>query len=101
MQINTPAYEVELQLTGDSRATSGNKASTSLRSATAFATKSVDLVDISSRSRELARLKKDLSALPDIRLDRVALAKQQLQQGTNQVDSSQLAQKMVDSVVNG
>lgn len=59
---------------------------------------SFDRVEISSRSRELERLKRDLAALPEVRLDRVALARQSLKQGGYRVEPAVLAQKMLETV---
>lgn len=106
MRIDTPSYVVDLQHTREVRQAS---AATSTATATAApaaapgkaALKGVDLVEISSRSRELARLNQELDALPDVRLDRVALAKQQLQQGPYRIDPNALAQKMMESMVKG
>jgi negative regulator of flagellin synthesis FlgM len=58
---------------------------------------SFDRVEISSKARELQSLKQDLAALPDLRLDRVALAKQSLQTGGYRVEPSVLAQKMMEA----
>jgi len=58
---------------------------------------SFDRVEISSRARELEGFKRDLAALPEVRLDRVALARQQLQYGSYRVDPLIIAQKMVQS----
>lgn len=59
--------------------------------------RTLDRVEISPRIREMERLKRELDAMPDVRLDRVALAKQNLQQG-GKVDASFLAQKMMESL---
>ena len=59
--------------------------------------RSIDRVEISPKARELQRLKQDLAALPEVRLDRVALAKQNLQYGGYRVDPTLLAQSMMDS----
>lgn len=58
---------------------------------------SFDRVEISSRARELEKLKTEVDAMPDLRLDRVALAKQNLQDGSYRVEASALAQKMMDA----
>lgn len=58
---------------------------------------SVDRVDISSGGRSIGDLKRDLDALPDVRLDRVALARQTLQDGGYQVQPALLAQKMIEA----
>lgn len=55
-------------------------------------------VEISPQARELQKLKQDLGSLPDLRPDRVALAKQNLQYGRYRVDPSAVAQSMIDSV---
>jgi negative regulator of flagellin synthesis FlgM len=59
--------------------------------------RTIDRVEISPKARELERLKKDLAAIPEVRLDRVALAKQNLQYGGYRVDPKDLAQKMMES----
>ena len=56
-----------------------------------------DRIEISSEVKELSRLKRELEALPEVRLDRVALARQNLQAGGYRVASIDLAQKMMDS----
>lgn len=58
--------------------------------------RSLDRVEISPKARELQKLKQDLAALPDVRRDRVALAKQNLQSG-GRVDPAVVAQSMMDS----
>jgi negative regulator of flagellin synthesis FlgM len=60
---------------------------------------SFDRVEISSQAREMQKLKGELEALPEVRLDRVALAKQNLQNGGYRVEPSVLAQKMMDAFV--
>lgn len=60
---------------------------------------SFDRVEISSQVREMQKLKGDLDALPELRLDRVALAKQNLQDGGYRVEPSLLAQKMIDAFI--
>jgi negative regulator of flagellin synthesis FlgM len=59
--------------------------------------RSLDRVEISPKAREMERLKKDLAALPEVRLDQVALAKQNLQYGGYRVDPAVVAQKMMES----
>lgn len=56
-----------------------------------------DRVELSPKAREMQKLKTEVDALPDVRLDRVALAKQKLQQGGYRVESSDLAQRMMDA----
>ena len=60
--------------------------------------RSLDRVEISPQARELQQLKQTVAALPDVRLDRVALAKQNLQYGGYRVDPKLLAQNMMDSL---
>jgi negative regulator of flagellin synthesis FlgM len=59
--------------------------------------RSLDRVEISPKARELQKLKQDLAALPEVRLDRVALAKQNLQYGGYRVDPKVVAQSMMES----
>jgi len=59
--------------------------------------RSFDRVEISPRARELERLKQDMTAIPEVRMDRVALAKQQMQYGAYRVDPAVVAQKMMES----
>lgn len=59
--------------------------------------RSFDRVEVSSKVLELERLKKDLAAIPEVRLDRVALAKQHLQEGGYRVDPAILAQRMMEA----
>lgn len=59
---------------------------------------SFDRVEISPQAREMQRLKAEVAALPDVRLDRVALAKQNLQNGGYRIEPAALAQKMIDAL---
>jgi len=60
-----------------------------------------DRVEISPQARELQNLKQNLASLPDVRLDRVALAKQNLQYGGYRVDPQIVAQKMMEGTREG
>ena len=59
--------------------------------------RSFDRVDISPRARELQTLKRDLAAMPEVRLDKVALAKQQMQYGGYRIDPLAIARKLMES----
>ena len=100
MRIDNPPYLVDLKQTQQLPQALASSASPAQSLASKAAAKSVDQVAISSGTREIYRLKQQLSALPDVRLDRVALAKQQLQQG-GRLDSTLLAQKMLAIPGNG
>ncbi len=95
MLINASPYVADLQRSREAREVSSG---TPLKSAGAVDSPGLDQVEISSPSSELARWKQRLDALPDVRLDRVALARQQVQQGGYQVDPKLLAQRMMESV---
>lgn len=56
-----------------------------------------DLIEISPATKEIDALKKSLAALPEIRLDRVALMKQQLGFGTYRVDAELVAARMAET----
>lgn len=57
-----------------------------------------DNIEISPAGREMDALKKEVAALPDIRLERVALMKQQLGFGTYRIDADLVATKMMESM---
>lgn len=97
MRISSPPYLVDLNTTREVRQASETAAPPAPKAVSKRAPNSTDHVAISSQSREIDRLKQELAALPDVRLDRVALAKQQLQQGAYRVDPKLLAQKMLES----
>lgn len=56
-----------------------------------------DRVEISAQSREVERLKREMESIPEVRLDRVALAKQSLQDGSYPVAPTVLAQRMMEA----
>jgi negative regulator of flagellin synthesis FlgM len=58
---------------------------------------SFDRVELSPQVREMQKLKGEMESLPEVRLDRVALAKQQVQNGGYHVEPTLLAQKMMDA----
>lgn len=58
---------------------------------------SSDTVEISDRSRELARARQAVDAAPDVRADRVAEIKKQIEAGTYSVSPEQLASKLMGS----
>lgn len=56
-----------------------------------------DRVELSPQAKEMQKLKGELEELPEVRMDRVALAKQKLQDGSLRVEASTLAQKLLDA----
>jgi len=96
MRIDGPAYVVDLVRPEAVPRESGAARAVQAASAPARV-RTLDRVEISPAVRELERLKRDLEALPDVRLDRVALAKQHLQQGGYRVEPTFLAQKMMEA----
>jgi negative regulator of flagellin synthesis FlgM len=94
MRIDGSAYVVDLSrpeeigkesgAAGASRSLSGD-------------TPSFDHVEISSGRLSTDQLKRDLAALPEVRLDRVATLRQSLQAGSYRVDSGVLAQRMMEA----
>jgi negative regulator of flagellin synthesis FlgM len=97
MQVNASAYIVDIGRTEPARETGGSSAAAPAGKATG-ATGSTDRVELSGTRPDLEKLKRDLAALPDVRLDRVALARQKLQGDGYQVDGRALAQKMMESL---
>ena len=57
---------------------------------------SSDTVEISNRSRELARARQAVDAAPDVRADKVAEIRQRIQDGTYSVSPEALASKLLD-----
>lgn len=94
MLIDGAAYVVELAAPRAARRPSPAPAASN--AAASGRVLNFDPVEISAKAREFAKLKKDLASLPDLRLDRVALARQQLQQGAYRMDPAFLAQKMLE-----
>jgi negative regulator of flagellin synthesis FlgM len=52
-------------------------------------------VEISDRSRELARARQAVDAAPDVRADKVAEIRQRIEDGTYSVPPELLAQKLL------
>ena len=96
MRINGSAYVVDLSRSREIAAQRSDQGAVQAAPAPGRA-RSADRVEISPKARELQRLKGDLASLPDVRLDQVALAKQNLQSGGYRVDPGVLAQSMMDS----
>jgi negative regulator of flagellin synthesis FlgM len=96
MRIDGAAYIVDLTRPEAVQKESG-QAEAVKASRPAAKVASFDRVEISSGSREIERLKRDLAALPDLRLDRVALARQSMQEGGYRVAPDVLATKMMES----
>jgi len=95
MRIEGSAYVV--QLSRPEASPSGKAAPAVVQGAAqAGRVRTLDRVEISPRGRELQQLKQELAALPDVRPDRVALARQSLQYG-GQVAPSVVAQSMMES----
>ena len=59
--------------------------------------KTFDRIEISPQARQADKLKKALDDIPEVRLDKVALMKQQLNQGSYRIDPTHIAEKMMDS----
>ncbi|GFO65356.1 flagellar biosynthesis anti-sigma factor FlgM [Geomonas paludis] len=96
MRIEGSAYVVDLnrsqQVRNDTQQTQAVQGSRPAGRVIPF-----DRVEISSQARELQKLKAEVAAMPDVRMDRVALARQNLQNGAYRVEASALAQKMMDA----
>ncbi len=58
-----------------------------------------DTVEISERARELARAQRAVEAAPDVRADKVAKLKKQIEDGTFNVPAEALADKILDETV--
>ena len=58
-----------------------------------------DKVQISDRSREIARVRELVNAAPEVRSDKVAEMKEKLASGTYSVNGEQVAEAMMKSVI--
>jgi negative regulator of flagellin synthesis FlgM len=60
-----------------------------------------DTVVLSDTAKRIQEAKKQLDAIPDIREDKVALLKEQVENGTYEIDAEKIADKMLkDSLLN-
>ena len=57
---------------------------------------SSDSLEISDRSRELARARQAVDAAPDVRADKVAEIKKRIEDGTYSVSPELLARKLIE-----
>lgn len=60
-----------------------------------------DSVEISSRSRELARARQAVEDAPDVRADKIAEIKRRIEDGTYSVSPHLLAQKLLEGSNDG
>jgi negative regulator of flagellin synthesis FlgM len=60
-----------------------------------------DSVEISDRSRELARARQAVDAAPDVRADKVAAIKKRIEDGTYSVSPELLARKLMENSSDG
>lgn len=68
----------------------GGKANTD-----APATKSGDSVKLSDQAQSLRQIEKDVANLPEVNSERVAAIKQQLEEGSYQINSRSVAEKLL------
>ena len=60
-----------------------------------------DRVELSPKAKEMQEAKRILGSIPDIREEKVAQIRKQIAEGTYQVDSQKIAEKMVtESLIN-
>lgn len=96
---NSPAYLVNIKGTqAPQAATATSAAAASGRVASASSGSSGDRVVFSTKNQEIERLKSALNGIPEVRPEKVALAKQKLAAGSYRVDSGSLAQSVVNTL---
>jgi len=61
-------------------------------------TKSVDTVEISAQGKKVAELMSAAEQLPAMRAEKIKAIKEALRSGTYQIDSSKIAQKLLDEL---
>ena len=60
-----------------------------------------DTVNISDAAKEIQEVRKDLDNIPDVRADKVEQLKNQIENGTYEIKSEEIAEKMLkDSLLN-
>lgn len=100
IEVKNPAYIVDLRRPEPVHRAEEAQTQAPAASSPAKVT-TLDRVVISPRAREVERLKQAVSEIPEVRLDKVALAKQQMQYGSYRVDPALVAQSLVDSFRRG
>ena len=58
-----------------------------------------DTVDLSSNSRDVQKMKEILAQTPETRMEMIESLKKQIDEGTYQVDSRDIADKMLDELL--
>ena len=96
MRINGAPYLVDLSRSGALHKENG-AAQAPQQTPAAQKPRSLDRVEISAQGREVERLKREMESIPEVRLDRVALAKQSLQDGSYPVAPTVLAQRIMEA----
>jgi negative regulator of flagellin synthesis FlgM len=62
---------------------------------------SKDSVELSPKAKEMQEAMKILDTLPDVREDKVAQIKQQIEEGSYEIDGKKIAEKMIgESLIN-
>ena len=56
---------------------------------------SEDRVELSARAKEMQEAKRIIGTIPDIREEKVAQIRKQIEEGTYQIDSKKIAEKML------
>ena len=54
-----------------------------------------DVLEISGPARQVARLREEIAKMPDVREERIAALKEQIKDGSYNVPTSEVAQKMI------
>ncbi len=60
---------------------------------------SEDTVEISSRSREMQKIREVFEASPDVRTEKVASLKKLIEEGAYEIDNNRLAEKMIQKSI--
>lgn len=99
MEVKGSAYIVDIARTEATREKSPAASAPAANGASGIP--GSDRVELSGARPDLEQLKRELAALPEVRPDRVALAKQKLQDGGYQLDGTLVARKMMESMGRG
>jgi len=58
-----------------------------------------DKVALSNRARQIQDIKKNMKSIPDIREEKVAMIKDQIEKGTYKIDGKKIAEKMIHNAL--
>jgi negative regulator of flagellin synthesis FlgM len=77
----------------------GDKSDTSKSIGGTSSTGGAEHIAISSKARDIQKATELINAAPDIRIEKVGLIKEQIENGTYRISSEQLAEKIIENII--